>query len=82
MPVTPFKKPRIQRRIPGISRVTRGSGLHPDAQAQFDALARKYGVSKAWLGAYMIECFLFGEGNTYAEDPAESGHNRRGAKSA
>jgi hypothetical protein len=73
------KKVRVrhQRRIPGISRVTRGSGLHPDAQEKFDALARQRGVSKAWLGAYMIEVFLFGEGNTYAEDPAESDHRRR-----
>ena len=77
MPVTPFRKPRHQRRIAGISRITRGSGLHPDAQDKFDALARRYGVSKAWLGAWIIETFLFGEGHAYAEDPAESTHRRR-----
>lgn len=76
MPVTPFK-PRRQRRIPGISRITRGSGLHPEAQAKFDKLARQQGVSKAWLGAWIIETFLFGEGQAYAEDPAESSHRRR-----
>jgi hypothetical protein len=69
--VTSNRRFRIQRRIPGLRRETRGAGLHPEARKDLDTLAKSHNVSKAWLAAYMIEVFMYGEGNTYAEDPTE-----------
>lgn len=66
--------PRPQRAIFNVSgkrmkRVSTFSAMHPSARADFNKLARKHGVSRSWLAAYMIESFMYGEGNTYAEDP-------------
>jgi len=52
-----------------MRRATMFSAMHPSARADFERLARKYGVSRSWLAAFMIEVFMYGEGETYAEDP-------------
>jgi hypothetical protein len=43
--------------------------MHPEARKAFNALAKQHNVSRSWLAAFAIETFLYGEGNTYAEDP-------------
>ena len=55
--------------IDGVKLPSDASKQPSGTRADFERLARKHGVSRSWLAAFMIEVFLYGEGETYAEDP-------------
>jgi len=72
----PSKTPRAQAPILDeagrrLRRQSIYSAMHPEARKAFNALAKQHNVSRSWLAAFAIETFLYGEGNTYAENPEE-----------
>jgi hypothetical protein len=73
-----FRQPAIyDDRGRRLRRLSITQAMHPKAREDFADLCADRGVSRSWAGAYLIECFLYGEGNTYAEDPGVDVRRRR-----